>query len=136
MSHPRARVTLPDGQTVDALVLARERAEDGTWWYSLRLTLPGPTKVDFKASPPTVQPIPGEDYSLLPGPAATSSAWLLTELRRAGDPMLLLHRADCWLAPTDSRPVTDAEMRALVEAGARQCDACLPDREATWDARS
>lgn len=137
MSHPpRARVALPDGQTVDASVLARERAEDGTWWYSLRLVLPGGQAVDFRASPPAVQPIDGEDYSALPGPAATSSAWLLTEMRRAEEPVRLLHRADCWLAPAGSQPVTDDEARELVAAGARLCDACLPGRPETWDARS
>ncbi|MFE2912806.1 DUF6233 domain-containing protein [Kitasatospora indigofera] len=136
MSHPRARVTLPDGQQVNAQVLGRERAEDGTWWYSLRLVLPGGQPVDFRAPHPTAQPIDGEDYTSLPGPAASSSAWLLTELRRAGDPLVLLHRADCWLAPAGSQPVTDAEMHALVEAGARLCDACLPELEATWDGES
>jgi hypothetical protein len=133
---PRARVTLPDGQTVDALVLSRERAGDGVWWYSLQLTLPGGQEVDFKASPPAVRPIEGEDYSTLPGPAASSDRWLLTEMRRAGEPVRLLHRADCWLAPAGSRPVTDDEYRALVAAGARACDACLPGRPETWDART
>ncbi|MCX5209834.1 DUF6233 domain-containing protein [Kitasatospora sp. NBC_00240] len=136
MSHPRARVTLPDGQELGVLVLARERAEDGVWWYSLRLVLPGGREVDFRASPPAVQPIPGEDYSTLPGPAATSSAWLLTEMRRAREPVRLLHRADCWLAPAGSRPVSGDEYRALVAAGARACDACLPDRPETWDGQS
>ncbi|MFE2911231.1 DUF6233 domain-containing protein [Kitasatospora indigofera] len=136
MSHPRARVTLPDGQQVNAQVLGRERAADGTWWYSLRLVLPDGQPVDFRAPHPTVQPIEGEDYTALPGLAASSSAWLLTELRRAGEPILLLHRADCWLTPAGSRPVTDDEARELVAAGARLCDACLPGRPETWDARS
>ncbi|WP_329492932.1 DUF6233 domain-containing protein [Kitasatospora herbaricolor] len=56
--------------------------------------------------------------------------------RRAGDPILLLHRADCWLAPAGSQPVTDDEAHRLVGAGARLCDACLPGRAETWDARS
>jgi hypothetical protein len=136
---PRARVTLPDGQELDVPVLGRERAADGTWWYALRLTLPGPVEVDFKAVYPTVRPVDGESYAGLPGWPAASEAtgqWLVSELRRAGEPLRLLHLAGCWQVAAGSRSVTDVEAEQLVAAGARLCDVCMPDLPATWDGRS
>lgn len=136
MTFPRARVTLPDGQELDVLVLGRERAPDGRWWYSLRLTVPGPVDVEFRAAYPTVRPIEGEDYAPLPGGPAVPEQLLVAELQRPGEPLRLVHRADCWVAPSGARPVSAAEADGLVTAGARLCDVCLPGRPATWDGRS
>jgi hypothetical protein len=135
MSHPRARVTLPDGQTVDVEVLGREWT-DGAWWYLLRLTLPDGQEATFRAAYPTVRPIPGESYASLPGAPAQPAQLLVDSLPRPGRSLPLVHRADCWVAAASGRPVTQAEAVELVAAGARLCDVCLPGRPETWDGRT
>ncbi|KOT49918.1 hypothetical protein ADK43_34940 [Streptomyces rimosus subsp. rimosus] len=46
---PLVKVTLPDGQTVRAVVIRRRRDRSGTWWYGCELTLPG--RVDTARGP-------------------------------------------------------------------------------------
>ncbi|WP_052869163.1 hypothetical protein [Streptomyces niger] len=73
---PYARVHLPDGQEILATVRGREQDGEGTWWYACEIVIPdrlpsvgGPVQqgrvVPFTASYPTVEPIEGQDYSVL-----------------------------------------------------------------------
>ncbi|QNA74177.1 hypothetical protein C8250_021710 [Streptomyces sp. So13.3] len=77
-SGPLAAVRLPDGQTVQAIVLRRIKDRDGSWWYQLTVSLwarvetrngsgdrlsgePAPT--EFLAPAHAVSPIDGHEYS-------------------------------------------------------------------------
>jgi hypothetical protein len=74
VAGPLAKVQLPDGQTILAVVLGRTRQRDGTWWYDLEVTLLAkvdrpqapsraePFPVRFRAPFPLVQPIEGQLY--------------------------------------------------------------------------
>jgi hypothetical protein len=75
---PPATVRLPDGQSVQAMVLRRIRERDGSWWYLLNVSLwtrvetrsrardrltgePAPTQ--FLAPASVVTPLDGQDYA-------------------------------------------------------------------------
>ncbi|AZS76149.1 hypothetical protein DDE74_39645 [Streptomyces lydicus] len=40
VSRPRAAVTLPNGQHLQAVVVRRRRDRLGVWWYDLEIELP------------------------------------------------------------------------------------------------
>lgn len=122
MSTTRARVTLPDGQTLDVDVIDRRRATDGTWWYLLQIQLPGAVAVTFRAPYPQVQPIPEEPASPTEGP------WLVTSAWRAAGFVYTLHGPACWLDMGSAKQVTAEEATAALADGTVACDVCRPDK--------
>ena len=131
MDHPRARVALPDGQTLEAQVIQREKANGGQWWYLLEIPLysrhqpqdgperPEPSPEQFWAVYPAVQPIPGQDYSVLDRPV-----WIALP---APAGRVVIHGTDCWRTaehdPADR--VTDEQVLDLFEHNrAELCSGC------------
>lgn len=143
VSHPRADVTLPDGQHLQASVLRRRRDRSGVWWYDLEIELPdriddrrhGPAltsrTVAFSAPHPVVQRISGEDYSSLDlPPPEQRKRWRLSP-PPSGDGWAdaYLHRPDCAQAQSTGGLLTDQEAREAL-AGPDvivPCPVCRPD---------
>ncbi|MGP3998616.1 DUF6233 domain-containing protein [Streptomyces sp. 8N706] len=140
---PWARVSLPDGQQLDAVVTGRTRTPDGQWWYELEALLTArstlgdgrvvaePTPVAFSAPAGHVAPIPGEDYRAVPTHGAVAGRqWQVENLRRTLDgPTRRLHRRDCWQARTAHERVTTREAYALLaDPDVEPCDTCHPER--------
>ncbi|MDJ0345229.1 DUF6233 domain-containing protein [Streptomyces sp. H10-C2] len=138
---PQARLTLPDGQGIDAEVIRRERDSAGVWWYTLRIDLPSrvdtptgshvePRTVEVSGRyPDEVQPIAGEDYSGLdPQAVGPAGSVILVQRRwRADVGDLLLHRDDCWVATNAKDAVGIREAARLLAGGAVACDVCRPE---------
>lgn len=138
-----ARLTLPDGQQLDVPVIRRERAQGGTWWYTLALDLPArvdtptgshvePYTVEVAGRyPDEVQPIPGEDYSVLdpPRPQGPADVAILVQHQwRPGAEEPLLHRTDCWVGHGTKTTAGLQEAARLLAGRAVACDVCRPEQ--------
>ncbi|WP_424892209.1 DUF6233 domain-containing protein [Streptomyces sp. XH2] len=137
---PRALVCLADDQVLEARVTGR-RYFRGTWWYELVLTLPnrrdtprGPVRdvleVPFSAPYPDVQPIAGEDYTVLdPPPVEERRRWRLSEAAPGSSHEVVVHRLDCVQAGMSQQLATDREaLRMLADPEeAVTCAVCRPD---------
>jgi hypothetical protein len=136
---PLARVTLPDGQTLDAAVLQRYRDPYGTWWYRCELTLwtlrtaprepgrlePEPTTLWVDAG--HIQPIPGQVYKL--GRPEPERTWIVTQKRSPTGFVRTVHGEQCWLPKGNEEHIDTAEAGRLLTTGAAQpCDKCAPQR--------
>jgi hypothetical protein len=136
---PLARVTLPDGQTLDAAVLQRYRDPYGTWWYRVELTLwtlrtaphepgriePEPTTLWVDAA--HIQPIPGQVYKL--GRPEPERTWIVTRKRSPAGFVQTVHGEQCWLPKGNEEHIDTAEAGHLLNTGAAQpCDKCAPQR--------
>ncbi|MEU7222315.1 DUF6233 domain-containing protein [Streptomyces chrestomyceticus] len=136
---PQVEVTLPDGQTVRAVVVRRRRDRFKVWWYDCELTLPGrvdtphgpiqqPIVVEFSAPYGVVRPIEGVDYSSLnPPPPEERVRWRVDATR---DGRRLVHRLDCAAGSEGGGLVTDAEALRLLAQGpevASTCAICRPE---------
>ncbi|GAB7036077.1 DUF6233 domain-containing protein [Streptomyces sp. NPDC021749] len=140
---PRAEVTLPDGQHLQAVVLRRRLDRSGTWWYDLAVELPdrvddrrrgpslGSRTVTFCAPFPLVQPIPGVSYASLDlPPPEERKRWRLSPPTRAGWADACLHRPDCAQAGSTGGLVTDEEALAALaghDMVTLPCPVCRPD---------
>ncbi|MGK5548482.1 DUF6233 domain-containing protein [Streptomyces sp. URMC 127] len=138
---PRALVCLADDQVLEVRVTAR-RPFRGVWWYELVLTLPdrrdtprGPvrdvTEIAFSAPYPDVQPIPGEDYTILdPPPAEECRRWRLSEAPPGSPHAVVVHRLDCAQGGMSQQLATDREaLRMLADPEeAVTCSICRADR--------
>jgi len=138
---PRVRVTLPDGQTVDAILHLRVQEEDRTWWCVVELPLydkvelarkysAQPAPVIFDAPTTACAPIDGEDYSEVP----TERRWEppMWSIEQRGitleeGPRLVVHRVGCRAGGRRRTRVYWAQARtALEQDGAEACGACHP----------
>ncbi|MEU3962933.1 DUF6233 domain-containing protein [Streptomyces buecherae] len=143
MAGPWARARMPDGQELDVIVTGRQRAPDGSWWYTAEAILPDRrVEADGSVRPvgaPTpivlpsdrVTPIPGEDYAAVPTEGAVAGRqWRVERLREYGSgPWRRVHRRDCWQARAGAESVTAASARELLRRGeALPCDVCRPER--------
>ncbi|RSO49626.1 hypothetical protein DMH15_02840 [Streptomyces sp. WAC 06725] len=132
---PLVEVTLPDGQTIRAVVTRRRRDHSGTWWYDYQLTLLGrvdtahgpiqqPHVVELSAPHPIVRPIEGQDYTVLdPPPPEKRTRWRV-DVTRDG------HRLDCVAGAEGGSLATDADALRLLAQGpevATTCAICRPD---------
>ncbi|MGW2600018.1 DUF6233 domain-containing protein [Streptomyces klenkii] len=138
---PRALVCLADDQILEVRV-TRRRHFRGVWWYDLVLTLPdrrdtprGPvrdvTEVAFSAPYPDVQPIPGEDYTILaPPPPEERRRWRLSEAPPGSPHDVVVHRLHCAQGGMSQQLATDREaLRMLADPEeAVTCSVCRPDR--------
>ncbi|TDC10813.1 hypothetical protein E1265_30765 [Streptomyces sp. 8K308] len=100
---PPVRLKLPDGQELLAVLRRRRLAEEGSWWYLVRLSLWGPSQrpdgslvampepVECWAPVDACEPIPGEDYDQVPtdGIRRPPPRWLL---EATGGDQLVVHR--------------------------------------------
>ncbi|CAM5310125.1 DUF6233 domain-containing protein [Streptomyces abikoensis] len=123
---PYATVSLPDEQIVDVRVTRRRRDRNGVWWYDLVLEIPdrvdtphGPLQqirqVSFCAPHPLVQPLPGQDYSVLnPPPPGERKRWRVSEAPPGSEPDLIVHRLDCAQGAHSRQMVTDGEALRLL----------------------
>lgn len=141
---PLARVTLPDGQTLDCTVTGRSQELDGTWWYDLEIVLLSkvevrgaypraePQPVQFRAPYPTVQPIPGQSYTRRPSPEEEKPpAEVYAEsLRHLRGPRFRIHGPDCWASLNRIlETLTPDAAQAMVRSKeAEICNVCRPDR--------
>ncbi|WP_407547834.1 DUF6233 domain-containing protein [Streptomyces sp. Pv4-95] len=140
-TRPRAEVSLPDGQRLQAAVTRRRRDRAGVWWYDLEIEIPdrdddrrhGPTltsrMITFSAPHPVVQPLPGEDYSSLnPAPPHERRRWRIYDAPRTSPADYYIHRDDCAQCLGD-RLLSDAEaLQALADPEtAVPCPVCRPD---------
>jgi hypothetical protein len=140
-SAPRAEITLPDGQRLQARVTRRRRDRSGVWWYDLTLDVPdreddrrhGPTltarTITFSAPHPLVQPIAGEDYrSLDPPPPGERKRWRLDDAPMWMRAEFLVHRLDCAQAHGEHL-LTDQEVLQMLAdpEAAACCEVCRPE---------
>ncbi|WP_053698490.1 DUF6233 domain-containing protein [Streptomyces sp. NRRL F-5755] len=136
---PLVEVTLPDGQTIRAVVTRRRRDRSGAWWYDYQLTLPGrvdtahgpiqqPHVVELSAPHPIVQPIEGQDYTVLdPPPPEQRMRWRVDVTR---DGRRLVHRLDCAAGSEGGSLATGADALRLLAQGpevATTCAICRPE---------
>ncbi|TDC04915.1 hypothetical protein E1265_35715 [Streptomyces sp. 8K308] len=138
---PPVRLKLPDGQELQAVLLRRRQADDGSWWYLVAIPLWGPEQrpdgtlvaalepVECWAPAKACTPAPGEDYDQVPidRPRRRPPWWLLED---AGGEQLVVHRGDCAAVGLESeaRPAGEDQVRAAAQAGAVPCELCRPDR--------
>ena len=139
---PRARVTLPDGQTLDCVVLGRSREMDGTWWYDLEIVLVSkvevrgaypraePQPVQFRAPYPIVQPIEGQDYSQPTAAEQPPTVLYAEPLRVHRGAHFRIHAPECWASMNRTLEIVTPEAaEAMVRAKeAEVCAVCRPDR--------
>jgi hypothetical protein len=140
-ARPLASVTLPDGQTVRAVVLDRRQEVDGSYWYTLELVLISkverfgqpraePQPVIWQAPYPVVQPIAGEDYSAVTVRIAPTAGqvWLVEERHSATGTVYVLHRPNCAQPTGRSDRVGLEDAAALLgHDDAVPCTVCRPD---------
>jgi hypothetical protein len=141
---PLVAVTLPDGQRLYAVVKARVREPDASWWYDLQLHLPShssergrllalPAPVDFRVPAALCEPIDGQPYDQVPTEQpGIPPAWKVEEKAYFGPergPARIVHRGDCHANHDYARPATTDQARAiLTRHDAAPCDICRPDR--------
>ncbi|MEU7488614.1 DUF6233 domain-containing protein [Streptomyces sp. NPDC042319] len=135
---PYARVHLPDGQDIYATVRGREQDPTGAWWYTLEIVVPdrlpavgGPVQqgrvISFTAGYPTVEPIEGQDYSVLNPDRQASGPpgrWRVSIDR---DGLEWVHRSDCAQAGDTWISDQDALTRLSDPERARPCPVCRPE---------
>lgn len=140
---PLVDVVLPDGQHLYAVVKARRREPDGTWWYDLQIHLPSqgsdrgrpvtvPTAIDFRAPADACAPIDGQHDDRIPTRRAGSTPpWKIEEpvyFTGHVGPARIVHRGDCRAIRDLARPATTEQARAVLEhANTAPCDICRPD---------
>ncbi|MDH6699840.1 hypothetical protein P3T26_004301 [Streptomyces sp. MAA16] len=122
----RVEVVLPGGRVVTGRLLARQRDEDGRWWYRVAVDVPAVA----------VRPVDGEDYSEVPtSKGSARRQWVLEDSRHESPEgrILILHTAGCWAPQGRLTPVTDADQVQvfLRETWARPCDVCAPELPAS-----
>ncbi|WP_052869181.1 DUF6233 domain-containing protein [Streptomyces niger] len=136
---PYARVHLPDGQEIVATVRGREQDGEGKWWYACEIIVPdqlpaagGPVQqgrvVPFTAAYPTVEPIPGQDYSVL-DPAQQPTEPLRWRVSMDRDGLRRVHRPDCAKAGESRTRVSDQDALELLAdtEHAQPCPVCRPE---------
>jgi hypothetical protein len=141
---PLVDVTLPDGQHLYAVVKARVREPDGSWWYDLQIHVPHqgsergrllvlPAPVDFRVPAALCEPIDGQPYDQVPTEQpGIPPAWKVEEKAYFGPergPARIVHRGDCHANHDYARPATTEQARAiLIRPDAAPCGTCRPDR--------
>ncbi|SEG72556.1 hypothetical protein SAMN05216223_10916 [Actinacidiphila yanglinensis] len=140
---PLVDVILPDGQHLYAVVKARRKEPDGTWWYDLQIHLPSqvsdrgrllavPAAIDFRAPADACAPIDGQHYDRIPTRrAGATPPWKIEEpVYFTGHigPARIVHRGDCRAIRDLARPATTEQARAVLERdNAGPCEVCRPD---------
>ncbi|MEV6012001.1 DUF6233 domain-containing protein [Streptomyces sp. NPDC051976] len=139
---PLVRVTLPDGQTVNAVMHLRVQEEDRTWWCVVELPLydkverarkytAEPAPVVFDAPTTVCEPIPGQDYAGVPTERRWEPPrWVIEQrgLTLETGPQLVVHRARCRAGGRRRTRVYWAQARTAVEQdGAEACGVCHPE---------
>ncbi|MGW2841801.1 DUF6233 domain-containing protein [Streptomyces sp. NPDC001493] len=141
---PLVQVTLPDGQTLYAVVKARRREADDTWWYDLQVHVPSqghergrllvlPAAVDFRVPASLCGPVDGQPYDQVPteryGVAPTWTVEAPVYFGPERGPARIVHRGDCHAVGDVSRPATTDQARTmLARSDAASCHTCRPDR--------
>ncbi|MFF3277166.1 hypothetical protein ACFYWU_40550 [Streptomyces chrestomyceticus] len=130
-------MTLPDGQTVRAVVTRRRRDRSGTWWwYAYQLTLlgrvdtahgpiPQPHVVDLSAPHPIVQPIGAQDDTALDPPPQKRTRWRVDVTR---DGRRLVHRMDGAAGSEGGSLATDADALRRLAQGPEAAVMCAVRR--------
>ncbi|MFF3565389.1 DUF6233 domain-containing protein [Streptomyces sp. NPDC002574] len=139
---PLVRLTLPDAQTLFAVVRSRRQESDRTWAYQLEISLPSladvrgvtvalPEPVTFWVPASSCTPIDGQDYGEVPTErAARTPAWVI---ERRPAPLsaaeYVVHRGDCSSGTGQRLPVDGDDARTtLQQEDAAACAVCRPDR--------
>ncbi|WP_327180376.1 DUF6233 domain-containing protein (plasmid) [Streptomyces sp. NBC_01335] len=141
---PLVGVTLPDGQLLYAVVKARRKEADGSWWYDLQIHVPSqgheqgrllalPAAVDFRAPASLCAPVGGQPYDQVPTERyGVEPVWKVEEPVYFGPepgPARIVHRGDCRAVRDVSRPAPTEQARAvLARPDAAPCQTCRPDR--------
>nr|WP_240964426.1 DUF6233 domain-containing protein [Streptomyces sp. C1-2] len=141
---PLVRVTLHDGQQLYAVVKARVREPDASWWYDLQIHVPSqtsdggrllalPAAVDFRAPAARCQPIDGQPDGRVPiERAGVAPAWKVEERVFFADdtgPARIVHRGGCHANRDHARPATTEQARAALRRDdATPCQVCRPDQ--------
>ncbi|MFG1808237.1 DUF6233 domain-containing protein [Streptomyces sp. NPDC049040] len=126
---PLVKVELPDGQHLYAVVKARRREPDRSWWYDLRIHLPSqaPSGAGPWSCAPrsTSAPRPRSARPSTASPTTTSPtngpgsppAWKVEETVYFGPergPARIMHRGDCRTARDLTRPATTDQARTVL----------------------
>jgi hypothetical protein len=141
---PLVAVTLPDGQRLYAVVKARVRESDASWWYDLQIHLPSqgsergrllalPAAVDFRAPAALCAPVDGQPYDQVPtARPGVTPAWKVEEkvyFNTERGPARVVHRGTCHANRDHARPASTQQARAVLDRDdTAPCPVCRPDR--------
>jgi hypothetical protein len=130
MSHPKILAILPDGTTHTATARHRARTQAGDWQYFVEVWFDHPTmgggtvrrREQWWLPAGSVQPIDGEDYTVLTPPA--EGEWIAGAL--VGRDEVSIHRPGCY-SNDGGQPITTEAARDLVlDQRAFLCLNCHP----------